>query len=296
MVLEEAFGVQSVWTLDGSWRHIDKVGMVAASAAARHDGLLVGGRLEVDADGMPLNAYLGELAAQVDWAHAEGARRVMVGFDAVSPVLALLRFRSMHDRSRSASYRDDWLASFSAELRLERFDVVIFYHLKSHTGISLNEYADKEAGVAASTEFYRTIRGVGRAAHASAYFGAFRGDRQKAERVFGAAVRARLRAESVNTQWLEPGDLRVPLRSASEEETLWLLASQRLFPADKKYHGERQAAMQVEQCPCGCGVYGWANAFLRCTELRLEREAVVAALQAGNIAMTCRILGVVLRQ
>ncbi len=196
----------------GSWRHIDKVGMVAASAAARHDGLVVGGRLEVDADGMPLNAYLGELAAQVDWAHAEGARRVMVGFDAVSPVLALLRFRSMHDRSRSASYRDDWLASFSAELRLERFDVVIFYHLKSHTGISLNEYADKEAGVVASTELYRTIRGVGRAAHASAYFGAFRGDRQKAERVFGAAVRARLRAESVNTQWLEPGDLRVPLR------------------------------------------------------------------------------------
>ena len=54
--------------------------------------------------------------------------------------------------------------------------------------------------------------------------------------------------------------------------------------------------MQVEQCPCGCGVYGWANAFLRCKELRLEREAVVAALQAGTIAMTCRILGVVLRQ
>ncbi len=47
MVLEEAFGVHSVWTLAGAWRHIDKVGMVAASAAARHDGLVVGGRLEV---------------------------------------------------------------------------------------------------------------------------------------------------------------------------------------------------------------------------------------------------------
>jgi hypothetical protein len=57
-VLEQTFGVQAVWTLDGSWRHIDKVGMVAASAAARHDGRVVGGRLEVDADGMPLNAYL----------------------------------------------------------------------------------------------------------------------------------------------------------------------------------------------------------------------------------------------
>ena len=66
----------------------------------------------------------------------------------------------------------------------------------------------------------------------------------------------------MNSQWLEPGDLRVPLRSAGEEETLWLLASQRLFPADKKYQGEKQAAMQSERCPCGCGVYGWANAFL----------------------------------
>ena len=54
--------------------------------------------------------------------------------------------------------------------------------------------------------------------------------------------------------------------------------------------------MQAEMCPCGCGVYGWANAFLRCKELRLEREAVVAALQAGTVAMTCRILGVVLGQ
>ena len=62
---------------------------------------------------MVLNAYLGELGAQVDWAHAEGVRRVLVGFDAVSPVLAMLRFRNMHDRARSACYRDDWLASFS---------------------------------------------------------------------------------------------------------------------------------------------------------------------------------------
>ena len=67
----------------------------------------------------------------------------------------------------------------------------------------------------------------------------------------------------MNTQWLEPGDFRVPLRSASEEETLWLLASQRLFPADKMYLGVKQAAMRAEMCPCGCGVYGWANAFLR---------------------------------
>ena len=154
-LLEEEFGVEAVWTLDGSWRHIDEVGMVAASAAARHDGSVVGGRLEEDADGMPLNAYLGELAAQVDWAHTEGKKRILVGFDAVSPVLALLRFRRLHDRSRPACYKDDWLASFSAELCLERFELVIFYHLKSHTGISLNEYADKEAGAAACADFYR---------------------------------------------------------------------------------------------------------------------------------------------
>ena len=105
----------------------------------------------------------------------------------------MLSFRAEHDRSRAASYRDDWLAPFSAELRLERFDVVIFYHLKSHTGISLNEYADKEAGAAVSRDVYRLDQGVGRAAHVSAYFEAHRGDRQKAELVIGAAVRARLR-------------------------------------------------------------------------------------------------------
>ena len=90
--------------------------------------------------------------------------------------------------------------------------------------------------------------------------------------------------------------MRVPLRSASEEEALWLLASQRLFPADKKYYGGKQSAMQSVQCPCGCGVFGWANAFLRCTVLRLERESVVAELQAGTEAMSCRITGAVLRQ
>jgi hypothetical protein len=200
LVLEKEFDVKAVWTLDGSWRHIADVGMVAASAAARHDGVVVGGRLEENDDSMALNAYLGELGAQVDWAYAEGARRVLVGFNAVSPVLALLRFRSMHDRAHSACYRDDWLASFSAALQLERFDVVIFYHLKAHSGISLNEYADKAAGAAANTDSYRAVPGVGRAGHASASFGAFRGDRLKAELTFGAAVRARLRAESVNTQ------------------------------------------------------------------------------------------------
>ncbi len=88
----------------------------------------------------------------------------------------------------------------------------------------------------------------------------------------------------------------MPLRSAMEEETLWLLASQRLFPADKKYQGASRAALQEVQCPCGCGVFGWANAFLRCTELRRERESVLAELHAGTLAMTCRTTGVVLRQ
>ncbi len=85
LVLEKEFDVKAVWTLDGSWRHIDEVGMVAASAAARHDGVVVSGRLEENADGMALNAYLGELAAHVDWTHTGRTRRVMVGFDAVSP-------------------------------------------------------------------------------------------------------------------------------------------------------------------------------------------------------------------
>ena len=66
LYIEEKFGVQAVWTLDGSWRHVDKVGMTEARAAVRHDGLVLGGRLERELDGTELNAYMGELAAQVD--------------------------------------------------------------------------------------------------------------------------------------------------------------------------------------------------------------------------------------
>ena len=78
----------------------------------------------------------------------------MLGFDAVSPIFAMLSYRAAHACSRSACYRDDWLASFAAELRLERFETVIFFHLKSHTGISLNEYADKEAVAATHVQMF----------------------------------------------------------------------------------------------------------------------------------------------
>ena len=71
-----------------------------ARAAVRHDGRVLGGRLR-EPEGA--DNYIGELAAQLDAAAEEGeGGRVIVVFDATSPVLAMKKFRRQCARRRRA--------------------------------------------------------------------------------------------------------------------------------------------------------------------------------------------------
>ena len=78
-----------------------------ARAAVRHDGQVLGGRLR-EPEGA--DNYIGELAAQLDAAAAEGeGGRVIVVFDATSLVLAMKKFRRQCARRRQGYYAGEWL-------------------------------------------------------------------------------------------------------------------------------------------------------------------------------------------
>ena len=79
----------------------------------RRDGFVHGGRLD-EPEGA--DNYIDELAAQIDMALAEDrGARVIVTFDAVSPLKAARRFRRSCNRQKQGYYVGSWL---SALLRL----------------------------------------------------------------------------------------------------------------------------------------------------------------------------------
>lgn len=110
-------------------------------AAVRHDGQVLGGRLR-EPEGA--DNYIGELAAQLDAAAAEDeGGRVIVVFDATSPVLAMKKFRRQCARRQQGYYVGEWL---EALFRLwDRQEVVVLLWQNSHRGSPVNEWADLEA-------------------------------------------------------------------------------------------------------------------------------------------------------
>ena len=140
----------AVYTLDGT-RLMAKgpsgqAEFVVARAAVRHDGVIISGRIR-EVEGA--DNYLAELAAQLDAMEAEEAGgRVVVVFDATSPVLAMKKFRRLCHRRRQGYYAGEWLESL---FRLvDRQEVVVFIWQTSHVGSPTNEWADLAAGAAGS--------------------------------------------------------------------------------------------------------------------------------------------------
>ena len=114
----------------------------------RRDGFVHGGRLD-EPEGA--DNYIDELAAQIDMALAEDrGARVIVTFDAVSPLKAARRFRRACNRQKQGYYVGSWL---SALLRLlDRCEVVVFLWQKSHVGSPPNEWVDRLADIAAESD------------------------------------------------------------------------------------------------------------------------------------------------
>ena len=81
-----------------------------------------------------------EFAAQLETALRQTVSRLLVICDATSPVTALFAFALQHERRRGDAYYNHWLSEWLQ--RLVRFDLVVFFHIKSHEGSVLNEVAD----------------------------------------------------------------------------------------------------------------------------------------------------------
>ena len=140
-------GAQAVFTLDGTRQEIvDPQGMsklITAWAAVRHDGVERQGALP---PGVQDN-YMAEMAAQLAVAAEEGLTRVVIVFDASSPVEALRHFLRCCWRKQQRFYRRDWLDGWARALM--KFEVVVFIWQTSHVGEPVNELADGAADRAA---------------------------------------------------------------------------------------------------------------------------------------------------
>ena len=272
--LEAEHGATALWTLDGSRRYnCEEEAWQSSRAALRHDGRQRGGGMEAD------DSYTTELAAQLDALWEEGERRVIVCFDASSPVDAWMRWRHHHERQQQGYYQDGMLGSL--ERAIGRFEVVIFVWIHAHFGVTLNEWADAEAAAALGTPLVALQEG--RRAHASVSFGHVRSAARQALQVQSAHVQTRLRLCTVETQWRAPGDIRLPRRRATDEDDLHALLGRRWFPGDKAYgFGELGRRVRCAVCAC-CGqsvTCSFAHIAWECTGLQEERRGMLDAATA----------------
>ena len=104
---------------------------VVTRAAVNQDGLVCGGEL-ADDDRAGDN-YLAELAAQLDALEEEAeGERIIIIFDASSPVYALRRFMNSQGRARQGLLAAEWLQAF--ESLLLKCSAAVFLWQTSHVG------------------------------------------------------------------------------------------------------------------------------------------------------------------
>ena len=134
--------IQYAAATDGGRQRNNKDMMVAAAAAFRCDGKVVGGAL--DPHKLAPSSYEAELQALIDLLKSwPDDARVLVAIDARSPVQALVKFRFSHVNKRAEYFCDDMLDDLL--IQIERMDTIIFYWLRGHSGAAPNEAADWHA-------------------------------------------------------------------------------------------------------------------------------------------------------
>ena len=271
--LEERLGVSAIWSLDGSRRFKPEEDTHRASCAAvRHDGRAEGGRIVAD------DSYTTEMAAQLEALSLEGERRVLICFDASSPIEAWLRWRSLHDRQKVGYYQDRMLGAL--DTAINRFEAICFVWIHSHDGVTINEWADAEAAKRLADETFMSARRPQKD-HASMTFGSRTSAATQATEALQTWVCARLRAASHETQWKSQSDLPLPALCSADEDDIHALLGSRWFPGDKTLgFGELGRRVRGALCPC-CGrkvACTWLHALTECEGLREERLIISSAV------------------
>ena len=185
-----------IYTLDGGWRDVKTdrgVVKIATRAAIDHEGHVLGGRIceeDVNEDN-----YIAELAAQLDAltdAISRGTEeRVIIVFDATSPVRAMLRFGRLSARARGDRLAAELLEHFERLRR--RVSALVLIWQTSHVGEPVNEWADMMCDKFGVNDDYPVPRG--KIAFASIVFPDHRGPAQAyAMRGMSRVVAQRLRS------------------------------------------------------------------------------------------------------
>ena len=289
-----------IYTLDGGWRDVktdNGVTKIATRAAIDHEGHVLGGRIceeDVNEDN-----YIAELAAQLDALTDAASRgteeRIIIVFDATSPVRAMLRFGRLSARARGDRLASELLEHFERLRR--RVAALVLLWQTSHVGEPVNEWVDVMCDKFGLDDDYPIPRG--RVAFASITFPDHKGTAQAyAMSGMSRIVAQRLRNRVQDTVLRDP-DGHVQLLGISPEakQICDEIAARRCQYVDQPYADRRALrVVSAEWCPFGCTehVGRWREihpaAVARRRVLQLPKLAHLVASALGNQpGATCEV-------
>ena len=252
-----------IYTLDGGWREVKTDGgrmKIATRAAIDHEGHVLGGRIceeDVNEDN-----YIAELAAQLDALTDASSRgneeRIIMVFDATSPVRAMLRFGRLSARARGDRLAAELLEHFERLRR--RVAALVLIWQTSHVGEPVNEWADEMCDKFGVDDDYPIPRG--KVAFASLTFPNHKGPAQTyAMAGMSRIVAQRLRSR-VHDSILRDPDEHVQLLGMTPEaqQICDEIAARRCQYVDQPYADLRgRRLLAAEWCPFGCTEHdgGW---------------------------------------
>jgi ribonuclease HI len=288
-----------IYTLDGGWREVKTdTGSIkiATRAAIDHEGHVLGGR--ICEDDVNEDNYIAELAAQLDALSDAVSRgveeRVIIIFDATSPVRAMLRFGRLSARARGDRLAAELLEHFERLRR--RVAALVLIWQTSHVGEPINEWADVMCDTFGMEDDWPIPRG--KVAFASITFPAHKGPAQAyAMNGMSRIVAQRLRSRVKDTILRDP-DEHVQLLGITPEakQICDEIASRRCQYVDQPYADLRlRRVLAAEWCPLGCADHGrWreihSSAVARRRVLHLPRLAnLIATTLGAQPGATCAV-------